>query len=89
MAWVNHPDGITNQQWLEGLRPFTTEEYLPVMSTVDPRNIPASKVTGVPTATTSYTSSADVEIPTDGPKLTITVVNTGAGWRVAHYGQAG
>jgi hypothetical protein len=59
------------------------------MSTVDPRNIPASKVTGAPTATTSYTSSVDVEISTDGPKLTITVVNTGAGWRVAHYGQAG
>jgi hypothetical protein len=89
VAWVNHPSGITNQQWLDGLRPFTTEEYLPVMSTVDPRNIPATKVTGGPTATTSYTSSVDVEISTDGPKLTITVVNTGAGWRVAHYGQAG
>jgi hypothetical protein len=88
-AWVDHPDGITNQQWLERLRPYTTEEYLPVMSTVDPRNIPASKVTGEPTAITSYTSSVEVEIRTDGPKLSITVVSTDAGWRVAHYGQAG
>lgn len=87
-AWVNHPAGVTNQQWLEGLRPFTTEEYLPVMSTVDPGNIPATKVTGEPTAKTSYTSSVEVEIATDGPKLSITVVSTNAGWRVAHYGQA-
>ena len=35
-AWVHHPAGITNQQWLDGLRPYTTEEFLPVMSTVDP-----------------------------------------------------
>lgn len=88
-AWVTHPAGITNQQWLEGLRPYTTEEYLPEMSTVDPGNIPASKLTGDPTVVTSYTSSLEVDIPTDGPKLSITVVSTTAGWRVAHYGQAG
>lgn len=88
-AWVTHPAGITSQQWLEGLRPYTTEEYLPEMSTVDPGNIPANKVTGDPAIVSSYTSSLEVDIPTDGPKLSITVVSTSAGWRVAHYGQAG
>ncbi|WP_158885515.1 hypothetical protein [Amycolatopsis anabasis] len=88
-AWVNHPAGITNEQWLQALRPLTTDEYLPQMSTVDPANIPATKVTGDPTPTTSYTSSVEVQVPTDGPKLTITVVNTGAGWRVSRYDQAG
>lgn len=87
-AWVNHPQGMTSAQWLEQLKPFTTEEYLPVMSSVDPANVPATKVTGEPTVGTSYTSSVQLTIPTDGPKLSITVVSTNAGWRVADYDQA-
>jgi len=87
-AWVNHPAGITNAQWLDGLRPYTTEEFLPQMSTVDPANIPATRVTGDPVATTSYTSSLQAVVPTDGPKLSITVSQTPAGWRVSGYDQA-
>ncbi|GAA4666059.1 MULTISPECIES: hypothetical protein [Amycolatopsis] len=87
-AWVNHPDGITNAQWLDGLRPYTTEEYLAQMSTVDPRNIPAKQVTGEPRATESYTSSVLVIVPTDGPQLSITVARTPGGWLVAGYDQA-
>ncbi|WP_103353310.1 hypothetical protein [Amycolatopsis sp. CA-128772] len=87
-AWVNHPAGMTSEQWLAQLKPFTTDEYLPVMSTVDPSNIPATKVTGEPVVGTSYPSSVQLTIPTDGPKLAITVVSTNAGWRVADYDQA-
>lgn len=87
-AWVNHPEGISTEEWLEGLRPYTTEEYLVVMSTVDPANIPATEVTGPPEATESYTSSVTVSLPTDGPTLTITVISTPDGWRVARYEQA-
>lgn len=87
-AWVNHPAGITSEQWLAQLKPYTTEEYLPVMASVDPANIPATKVTGEPVVGTSYTSSVQLTIPTDGPKLSITVVTTNAGWRVADYDQA-
>jgi hypothetical protein len=87
-AWVNHPAGMTSEQWLAQLKPFTTDEYLPVMSTVDPANIPATKVTGEPVVGTSYSSSVQLTIPTDGPKLAITVVSTNAGWRVADYDQA-
>ncbi|HET6504018.1 MAG TPA: hypothetical protein VFG87_24995 [Amycolatopsis sp.] len=88
-AWVNHPAGITNAQWLDGLRPYTTQEFLTAsMSTVDPQNIPASQVTGDPVVTSSYTSSVQVVIPTDGPKLSITVSKTDAGWRVSDYDQA-
>ncbi|MTD58118.1 hypothetical protein [Amycolatopsis pithecellobii] len=88
LAWVNHPAGITNAQWLDGLRPYTTDEFLPQMSTVDPANIPASQVTGEPAAAQSYTSSVLVVVPTNGPKLSITVAQTTAGWRVAQYDQA-
>ncbi|NKQ57374.1 hypothetical protein HFP15_31370 [Amycolatopsis sp. K13G38] len=87
-AWVTHPAGMTNAQWLNGLRPYTTEEFLPQMSTVDPANIPATRLTGEPVATASYTSSVQALVPTDGPKLTITVSQTSAGWRVSGYDQA-
>ncbi|RJQ79531.1 hypothetical protein [Amycolatopsis panacis] len=87
-AWAHHPPGITNADWLNGMRALTTAEYLPVMSTVDPSNIPAGKVTGDPSVVSSYGSSVHVVVPTDGPKLSITVVKTDAGWRVADYDQA-
>ncbi len=88
-AWVNHPQGISNQQWLDGLRPYTTEEQLAVMNTVDPVNIRATAVTGTPTVTSSYTSSVEVTVPTNGGILKITVIATPQGWRVAGYDQAG
>lgn len=87
-AWVNHPDGVSSEEWLRGLRPYTTAEYLPVMSSVDPANIPASEVTGEPVADKSFTSSVEALVSTDGPKLRITVIRTDAGWRVADYEQA-
>lgn len=88
-AWVDHPDDITTEKWLDGLRPFTTEEYLVEMASVDPANIPATKVTGRPKAIDSYTSSVTVELPTDGGDLAITVIDTPQGWRVAFYEQVG
>ncbi|GLY68220.1 hypothetical protein Atai01_48390 [Amycolatopsis taiwanensis] len=88
-AWVNHSAGLTPAQWLDGLRPYTTEEYLASkMSTVDPANVPATAVTGDPVVVSSYTSSVQVVIPTNGPKLSITVSRTDAGWRVSEYDQA-
>lgn len=88
-AWVNHPNGMTSEQWLNGLRPFTTEEFLAAkLSTVDPANVPATKVTGEPVAGQSFADSVQMTITTDGPKLSITVVTTNAGWRVTAYDQA-
>jgi len=87
-AWVTHPDGQSNREWLAGLAPHTTAEFLPVMRTVEPDNIPASEVTGRPTVVESYTSSLVADVPTDGPTLRITLVKTDAGWRVSQYGKA-
>jgi cell division protein FtsN len=85
--WVNHPDGMTAEQWLEGLRPLTTEEYIGVMATVEPANIPATKVTGPPVAKESYTTSVKATVPTDGGNIDITLISTPQGWRVAFYEQ--
>ncbi|WP_436494096.1 hypothetical protein [Actinokineospora sp. HUAS TT18] len=84
-AWVDHPEGTTAEQWLNRLRPYTTEEYLAVMAKVDPANVPASEVTGPPVVKLSFEKSVETEVPTDGGVLRITVIRTDQGWRVANY----
>jgi hypothetical protein len=87
-AWVDHPEGITNEQWLEDLRPFTDEEFLNTeMVSVEPARITATKVTGEPEVVESFTSSVTVKLPTDDRSLLITVIKTDAGWRVSEYEQ--
>ncbi|WET80706.1 hypothetical protein P3102_05525 [Amycolatopsis sp. QT-25] len=89
-AWANHPDGTTTERWLAGLKPYTTEEYLAgELTTVDPANITATRVSGEPQVASSVTGSMEVDVPTDGPKVRVTVVKTNPGWRVTKYTQAG
>jgi hypothetical protein len=89
-AWARHPAGITNQQWLEQLKPYTTDEFLPQMSSVDPANVPATKVTGAAVSVDSTTSSVLADVPTDGGTIQVTVITTpNQGWRVSKYDKAG
>lgn len=88
-AWIRPPDGTPATQWIEGLRPFTTEEYLGVLATVDPAAVPATVVTGPARAVRVAASSVDVEVPTDALTLLVLVVRTEAGdWRVSGYDRA-
>ncbi|MHA6785858.1 hypothetical protein ACVGOW_33410 [Pseudonocardia saturnea] len=88
-AWVRPPDGTPADRWIEGLRPFTTEEYLGVLATVDPGAVPATVVTGPARAVRVAASSVDVEVPTDALTLLVLVVRTENGdWRVSGYDRA-
>lgn len=84
-AWVDHPPGTTSQQWLARLRPFTTDEYLGVLTGVDPTNVPASKITGEPRPVRVAARSVQVQVPTNTLTLLVLVVATEDGWRVAGY----
>ncbi|WP_197321435.1 hypothetical protein [Saccharomonospora sp. NB11] len=95
-AWVDVPDEDTTEDtgedaaetWVEGLRPYTTPEFLPQLRTVDPANVTATKVVGEPKARTAYPRSVEVEIATDGPTLLVTVIDTDEGWKVTAYSEA-
>ena len=87
--WVNHPSGMTTQQWLAQLAPYTTPELLPQMNTVDLANINATQVTGAPTAVKSFTSSVEALLPTNGGQLDITAIATPQGWLVSSYTAGG
>lgn len=84
-AWVNHPVGMTNAQWLAQLKPYTTDEFLPQMNTVDVANIDATQITGQPQVTKSYTGSVEAMLPTNAGNLDITAVDTPTGWLVSGY----
>lgn len=90
-AWASVPDVDTDdaaETWLEGLRPYTTPEFLPQLRTVEPANVEATKVVGEPKARESYPRSVKVEVATDGPTLLVTVIDTDGGWKVTAYTEA-
>lgn len=87
-AWVRPPDGTTAEQWRAGLSALTTAEYLGLLQTVDPSNIPATRVTGAPRPVRVSPQSVQVEVPTDATTLIVLVVGTDAGWRVSDYDEA-
>lgn len=87
-GWVRPAEGTTAQQWLDALRPLTTPEYLGVLSTVDPSNIRATRVTGAAKAVSASPQLVRVQVPTDAFALVVTVVDDGTGWRVADYDEA-
>ncbi len=89
-AFVKH-DGVSQQQWLDALKPLTTDEYFATTITkIDAKNIPQTKLVGdVEPTPDSYTSSVTVEVPTDVKKLSITLVKTAAGWRVNEHDEVG
>lgn len=88
-AWVNHQPGVDKQKWLDGLKPYTTDEFFAEMSTVDPANA-GNAVTGVPMAVGPATEwSMQVKLPTDIGTLLVTLNKTPAGWRVAQYDKEG
>lgn len=84
-AWVRPAVGTPAGQWLEGLRPTTTPEYMGVLAGVDPANIPATKVTGAPRAVSVSPKSVRVEVPTDALTLSEVLINSDVGWRVSSY----
>ena len=87
-AWVRPAPGTSTGQWLDGLRGTTTDEYLGVLAAVDPANIPAGRVLGVPKPMRVAAHSVQVQVQTDGPTLLVLVVDTEDGWRVAGYDRA-
>ncbi|SEQ08932.1 hypothetical protein SAMN05216188_10223 [Lentzea xinjiangensis] len=86
--WIKPPPDNDVNKWLAQLRPYTTEEFLAQMATIDPKNVP-TKITQKVAAKKSFVSSADFEVGTDSGKVVITLVKTPSNeWRVNSYTKA-
>ncbi|MGH3905435.1 MAG: hypothetical protein ACRDTE_14790 [Pseudonocardiaceae bacterium] len=88
-AFLTAPDGISSARWVEQMRPYTTEEILPVLQSVDPANVPEAQVIGKPRTVSSGAGKAEVDVPTTAVVVRLLLVPTPAGWRVAGFEQVG
>jgi hypothetical protein len=88
--WIKPPPDNDVNKWLAQLRPYTTEEFLAQMATIDPKNVP-DKITQKVAAKRSTVSSADFEVGTDVGKVVITLIKLAPSgeWRVNGYTKAG
>jgi len=88
-AWATHPPGVTPEQWTAGIAPYTTEEYLAVLASVDPANVPGTRVTGPAQAVEVRPEAVRVQVPTDAVRLELLLVQSAPGdWRVSGYDRA-
>ncbi|RKT52734.1 hypothetical protein [Saccharothrix australiensis] len=87
-AWLDHPPGTTNAKWLEGLKPWTSDELLPTLQSVDPANVP-KEIKSPVKPSRSTTDSVDFEADLETGKLVLTVAKLPEGWRVHKYSRVG
>ncbi|MDX8037008.1 hypothetical protein SK803_43030 [Lentzea sp. BCCO 10_0856] len=87
--WIKPPPDNDVTKWLAQLRPYTTEEFLAQMATIDPKNVP-DKITEKVAPKRSTVSSADFQVGTDVGKVVITLIKLSPSneWRVNGYTKA-
>jgi hypothetical protein len=88
-AFLTVRKGTTSAQWVEQLRPFTTDDLFPELRSIDPANVPAAQIIDAPRTVSVSAASAEVDVPTTAVVVRLLVVSTPAGWRVASYERAG
>ena len=88
-AFLTTPEGITTAQWTEQLRPYSTDDTLAELQTVDPANVPDGQVTGFPRTVSARIGSVEVDVPSSVAVVRLRLVTTASGWRVAGYEQVG
>lgn len=88
-AFLTAPRGITSARWVEQLRPYTTDDLLPELRSIDPANVPAAQIIDQPRTVSVGAGSAEVDVPTTAVVVRLLLVSTPAGWRVASYERAG
>ncbi|HJT03141.1 MAG TPA: hypothetical protein VJ757_05865 [Pseudonocardiaceae bacterium] len=88
-AFLTVGKGTTSAQWVEQLRPFTTDDLFPELRSIDPANVPAAQIIDAPRTVSVSAGAAEVDVPTTALIMRLLVVSTPAGWRVASYERAG
>ncbi|MFI7510860.1 hypothetical protein ACIBSS_28980 [Micromonospora aurantiaca] len=68
------------------MRPYAVPAYADLLATVDPTNVPATRVTGAEPVVTATAQRVDVDVSTDAGVLRVVCVRSGARWLVATLG---
>ncbi|MFI6129442.1 hypothetical protein [Micromonospora sp. NPDC051141] len=85
-AWAR-PD-LPADRWWAGFRPYAIPAYADLLATVDPANVPATRITGSARAAAATAERVDVDVPTDVGVLRVVCVAIGGRWLVATIGVA-
>ncbi|WP_051800152.1 hypothetical protein [Catenuloplanes japonicus] len=80
-AWAR-PD-LPAADWREDVAALATAEYAHLLRTVDPADVPATRVTGQPQPRESTTARVVVDVPTDAGTLRVICVAPHGRWLVA------
>jgi hypothetical protein len=81
-AWVR--SDLPAERWLAAVVPWCEAGFAAVLRTVDPANLPASRVTGRPVAVSPPADgSAVFTVATDGGTLTVVVAAVNGRWLVS------
>jgi hypothetical protein len=78
-AWADHSKPPA--QWLAEVSRYADPEFAAQLASTDPRNVPATRVTGAPHPVAVYFASASVEVPTDAGTVVVELVSDGRAWR--------
>lgn len=81
LRWTVHPDGVTPEQFLAGLRPWSMPELLITLEDIDPSRIVENRLTGPVRPLSSREGIVEAAVPTDVGELRLTLVRRD-GWKV-------
>ncbi|MEU1811695.1 hypothetical protein [Micromonospora aurantiaca (nom. illeg.)] len=85
-AWAR-PD-LPAATWWAGVHPYAVAAYADLLATVDPANVPATRLTGAHRVATATAQRVDVDVSTDAGVLRAVCVPSGNRWLVATLGVA-
>jgi hypothetical protein len=89
MHWVRPAPGVIAEQWLAAVTPYVMPESVVELRSVDPANIPATRVTGPAVTTATSPSVVQATVPTDAGAITVVVVQQPTGqWLVRTWDHA-
>jgi hypothetical protein len=79
-AWADHARPAA--QWWQAVSRYADPEFAAQLRSTDPKNVPASKVTGAAHPLSVFFASASVEVPTDAGPVVVELVSDGHLWQV-------
>lgn len=80
-AWAR-PE-LPAQTWLAGVTPLATTGFATSLQSVDPANVPGTRVAGAPVVRAQTPTTATVEVATDRAVVAVSLVPIAGQWKVS------
>lgn len=84
-AWATPPPPSAPGNWATAVSKYTDPVLAQQLRALDPKSLPATKVTGPPVSVSGGVTSAEVTVPTDAGDLLAVCVLVQGKWLVADY----